>query len=151
MCNNVYINVQFQLAIIVPQLINIPKLALPEEVPTTRVTATAGSVALRQSLTLSCNVTILERLVVSPGINYNITWIKMDSVGQQVIGRDITIPTVRTVNGITTTITITFDSLRYGDRGRYICAAALNFTTTFDGGYDSDEYDITFDCELYIY
>ena len=149
MCNNVNIIVQFHLTIIVPQLINIPKLALPAEVPTTTVTAT-GSVVLRQSLTLSCNVTILERLVVSPGINYNITWIKMDSVGEQVIGRDITIPTVQTVNGITTTTTITLASLSYGDRGLYICEARLNFTATFDGGYDSDTYDITFDCELYI-
>ena len=85
--------------------------------------------------------------MVSPGIDYNITWIKMDSVSQGVIGKDINITTVMTVDDLTTTKTLIFDSLRFGDRGRYICLAELNVTTTLDGGDSLDKYDIILDCE----
>ena len=112
----------------------------------TNITA-SGSGALGQPFSLVCNVTILERLVVSPGIDYNITWMKMDSVSQGVIGKDINITTLTTVNPLTTTKSLIFDSLRFGDRGRYICLAELNVTTTLEGGNSSDQYDIILDCK----
>ena len=135
-------------SIIVLHLTNIPSLELPREFPMTSVTV-SGSGAVGQPFNLSCHMTTLERMVVLiPGIEYNITWMKMDSVGQEVIGRDINITTVTTVDDLTTTKTLIFDFLRLGDRGTYICLAEINVTATLDGGDSSDEYDIIFDCEL---
>ena len=93
-------------------------------------------------------MTLVEGMVVTLGIDYNITWMKTDNVSQGVIGKGINITTVTTVGDPTTTIMLTFDPLRYGDRGTYICMAKFNITTTQDGGEGSDEYDITTVCEL---
>ena len=120
---------------------------LPEGITITNVTA-SGSAEVGQSFTLSCNVTLVERMVVSPGSDYNITWMKMDNVSQGVIGKDINITTMTTVGDPTTTVTLTFDSLRFSDRGTYKCMADFNITTTLDVGKGSDEYDITTVCEL---
>ena len=72
----------------------------------------------------------------------------MDNVSQGVIGKDIDITTVITVGDPTTTVTLTFDPLRFGHRGTYICIAEFNITTTQDAGDSSDEYDILTFCEL---
>ena len=85
---------------------------------------------------------------MSLGIDYNITWMKVGSISQGVVGKDINITTVTAVGDPTTTVTLTFDPLRFGDRGTYICMAEFNITTTLDGGDGSDEYDIIVDCEL---
>ena len=120
---------------------------MPEDIPIVNVTA-IGSAEVGQSFSLSCSVTLVERMVVSPGMDYNITWMKMDYVSQGEIGKDINISTVTTVGDPTTTVTLTFDSLRFGDRGAYICMADFNITANLDEGEGSDEYDIITVCEL---
>ena len=85
---------------------------------------------------------------MSPGVDYNITWMKMDSVSQGVIGKDINITTVTEMGDPTTTVTLTFDPLKFGDRGTYICWAELNVTRTQDGGEGSEEVDVVVDCKL---
>ena len=93
-------------------------------------------------------MTLVERMVVSPGVDYNITWMKMDSVSQGIIGKDINFFTETVMGDITTIVTLTFDPLRFEDRGTYICMADLNVTRTLEGGEGSDEYDIVTVCEL---
>ena len=112
--------------------------------PITNVTD-SGSREVGQSFNLSCSVTLLERMVVTPGMDYNITWMKMDNASQGVVGMDINIPTVMAVGDPTTTVTLTFDPLTYGDRGIYICIAEFNITTTLDAGDGFDEYAIILD------
>ena len=125
----------------------IDVLELPEEVPIVSVTA-SGLTEVGQSLNLSCNVTLVERMVVSLGVDYNITWMKMDSVSQGVIGKDINITTVTVMSDPTTTVTLTLDPLRFGDRGTYICMADLNVIRTLEGGEESEEVDVIVDCKL---
>ena len=120
---------------------------LPDGVPMTTVTP-SGSSELGQPFNLSCSVTLVERMVVSPGIDYNITWMKMNSVNKGVIGYDIDITTVTAMNDTTTTIKLIFDQLQFEDRGNYICMAELNVTTTLDEGIGFDEADIVVDCKL---
>ena len=120
---------------------------LPESVPMSNVTA-SGSSEVGQSFNLSCSVTLLERMVVSPGIDYNITWTKMDNVSEGVIGKDINITTMTTISDPITTIKLIFDPLEFGDRGKYICNVEFNVTTTQDVGTGSDEVDVIVDCKL---
>ena len=72
----------------------------------------------------------------------------MDNISDGVIGKDINVTTVTVMGDPTTTVMLTFDPLRFEDRGTYICMADFNVTTTFDVGKGSDEYDITTVCEL---
>ena len=120
---------------------------LPESIPITKITG-SGSAELGQSFYLSCSVTLVERMVVSPGIDYNITWTKLYNVSQGVIGKDIDITTVTAIGDPTTTVTLTFDPLTFGDKGTYICIAEFNITQTLDLGNGSDVFDIICDSEL---
>ena len=120
---------------------------LPEDIPITNIIA-SGSAEVGQPFTLSCNVTLVERMVVFLGSDYYIGWMKLDSISQGVIGKDINITTVTVMGDPTTTVTLTFDSLRLGDRGTYICLAEFNVTTTLDDGEGSDEVDIVVECKL---
>ena len=121
-------------------------LELPDEIPIINITA-SGSGEVGQLFNLSCSVTLVERMWVSPGIDYNITWIKMDNVSQGEIGKDISIPIEATMIDSTTTLTLTFDRLRFEDRGTYICIAEFNITTTYDAGDESAQQDIITVCE----
>ena len=87
-------------------------------------------------------MTLVERMVVSPGMDYNVTWMKMDPISQGVVGKDINITAVTEVGDPTTTVTLTLDPLRFGSRGTYICIAEFNITKTQDAGDDTVEYDI---------
>ena len=88
--------------------------------------------------------------MVSLGMDYNITWIKMDNVSQGVMGEDINITTamMTAVGDPTTTVNLTFDPLRFGDRGTYICMAEFNISKTQDAGDNMDEVDVIVDCKL---
>ena len=118
---------------------------LPDWIPMTSSTG-SGSGEVGQPFNLSCSVTLVERMVVSPGSDYNITWMKMDSQGE--IGKHINIPTLTEVGDPTTTVTLAFDMLRFEDRGEYICIAEFNLTTTNDAKDGFDEYDIITASEL---
>ena len=128
-------------------LIFIHVLELPDDVPMTSVTA-SGSAEVGQSFNLSCSVTLVERMVVSPGIDYNITWMKVNNVNEGVIGKDINITTVTAMDDVTITVNLVFDPLQFGDRGNYICIAEFNVTTTQDEGIGFDEVDVVVDCKL---
>ena len=93
-------------------------------------------------------MTLVERMVVTPGMDYNITWMKMDNFSQGVIGEDINITTVMAVGDPTTTVTLIFDPLRFGSRGTYICMAEFNISKTQDAGDNMDEVDVIVDCKL---
>ena len=72
----------------------------------------------------------------------------MDNVSQGVIGKDINITSETVMGDITTTVTLTFDPVRFGDRGTYICMADLNVTRTKESGEESEEVDVVVDCKL---
>ena len=93
-------------------------------------------------------MTLVERMVVSPGMDYNITWLKIDDVSQGEIGKDINIPTVTAEGDPTTTVNLTFDPLRFEHRGTYICLAEFNISKTLDPGDNMDEVDVIVDCKL---
>ena len=93
-------------------------------------------------------MTLVERMVVSPGIDYNITWMKMNNVSNEVIGEDINITTLTAMGDPTTVIKLIFDPLQFGDSGNYICIAEFNVTTTLDDGIGFDDTDVIVDCKL---
>ena len=120
---------------------------LPEEIPIVTITA-SGSAEVGQSFNLTCNVSLVEGMVVSLGMDYSITWMKMDDVSQGEIGVTVNIPTVTVEGDPSTTVTLIFDPLKFDDRGKYICVAEFNVTTTGDEGDGFDEEDLIVDCEL---
>ena len=120
---------------------------LPKSVPITEVVS-SGSTEVGRSFNLSCSVTLVERMVVYPGIDYIITWLKMDSVSEGVIGKDINITTVTEMGDPTSTMKLIFDPLEFHHRGKYICMALFNVSTTQDKGEGSDEVNVIVDCKL---
>ena len=86
----------------------VPALPAPEVMITTEGDSTAG-----QQYTLTCTVTVVENLVVEPGVEW--------SGGRTPSG----VGSVRR-DGATFTLTLTFNPLRTSDGGQYTCTASVN-------------------------
>ena len=114
-----------------------------------------GSVKVSQSLTITCTITTVERLVVTPLI----TFIKMNDTDMEMLSnlnRPYTITTDDT--GSVTNYTLILDPVRFEDAGMYTCMAEFNVTgfnntndsstATYDYQEASDAITLIFDCKL---
>ena len=87
--------------------------------------SSVGSVEVGQSLTITCTITTVERLVVTPLI----TFIKMSETDIELLSnlnRPYTITTDDT--GSVTNYTLILDPVRFEDAGMYTCFAEFNVT-----------------------
>ena len=114
-----------------------------------------GSAEGGQSLTMTCTVTTVERLAVTPLI----TVIKMNDTDMEMISnlnKRYTITTDGT--GSVTNYTLILDPVRFEDAGMYTCMAEFNVTgfnntsdpstATYDYQENSDSFHLTVDCKL---
>ena len=117
--------------------------------------SSVGSVKVGQSLTITCTITTVERLVVTPLI----TFIKMNDTDMEMLSnlnRPYSITTDDT--GSVTNYTLILDPVRFEDAGMYTCMAVFNVTgfnntndsstATYDYQEDSDAITLIFDCKL---
>ena len=117
--------------------------------------SSVGSVKVGQSLTITCTITTVERLVVTPLI----TFIKMNDTDMEMLSnlnRSYSITTDDT--GSVTNYTLILDPVRFEDAGTYTCMAEFNVTgfnntndsstATYDYQEDSDAITLIFDCKL---
>uniref|UniRef100_A0A1X7SX74 Ig-like domain-containing protein n=1 Tax=Amphimedon queenslandica TaxID=400682 RepID=A0A1X7SX74_AMPQE len=87
--------------------------------------SSVGSVEFCQSLTITCTITTVERLVVTPMI----TFIKMNDTDMEMLSnlnRPYSITTDDT--GSVTNYTLILDPVRFEDAGMYTCMAEFNVT-----------------------
>ncbi|XP_019851153.1 PREDICTED: uncharacterized protein LOC105312503 [Amphimedon queenslandica] len=112
--------------------------------------SSVGSVEVGQSLTITCTITTVERLVVTPMI----TFIKMNDTDMEMLSnlnRPYSITTDDT--GSVTNYTLILDPVRFEDAGMYTCIAEFNVTgfnntndhstATYDHQEDSDVFTLT--------
>ena len=120
--------------------------------------SSVGSVEVGQSLTITCTITTVERLVVTPLI----TFMKMNETDMEMLSnlnRSYTITTDDT--GSVTNYTLMLDPVRFEDAGMYTCMAEFNVTgfnntndpstATYDYQEDSDTFTLIVDCKLLYY
>ncbi|XP_011407562.1 PREDICTED: neogenin-like [Amphimedon queenslandica] len=116
--------------------------------------SSVGSVEVGQSLTLTCTITTVERLVVTPMV----TFIKMNDTDMEMLSnlnRPYSITTDDTGSGSVTNYTLILDPVRFEDAGMYTCMAEFNVTgandtndpstATYDYREDSDVFNLTVD------
>ncbi|XP_019860105.1 PREDICTED: netrin receptor DCC-like, partial [Amphimedon queenslandica] len=114
--------------------------------------SSAGSVEVGQSLTITCTITTVERLVVTPMV----TFIKMNDTDMEMLSnlnRPYSITTDDTSS--VTNYTLILDPVRFEDAGMYTCMAEFNVTgvndtndpstATYDYREDSDIFNLTVD------
>ena len=97
--------------------------------------SSVGSVEVGQSLTVTCTITTVARLAVTP----NVIFIKMNENEMEMLS-DLDIPyTITTVDtGAVTNYTLMFNPLRFEDAGMYTCMAEFNVT-----GYNNTDNPAT--------
>ena len=110
-----------------------------------------GSVEVGQSLTITCTITTVERLVVTPLI----TFVKLNDTDFEILS-NLNITTDGT--GSVTNYTLILDPVRFEDAGIYACIAEFNVTgfnntndpstATYDYQEDSDTFNLIVDCKL---
>ena len=91
----------------------------------TVVFSSVGSVEVGQSLTVTCTITTIARLAVTP----NVIFIKMNETDMEMLS-DLDIPYTITTDdtGAVTNYTLMFNPLRFEDAGMYTCMAEFNVT-----------------------
>ena len=117
--------------------------------------STVGSIEVGQSLIITCTITTVERLVVTPMV----TFIKMNDTDMDMLSnlnRPYTITTDDT--GSVTNYTLILDPVRFEDAGMYTCMAEFNVTgfnntddpstATYDYQEANDVFNLTVDCKL---
>ena len=116
--------------------------------------SSVGSVEVGQNLTITCTITTVERLVVTPLI----TFIKMNETMEMLsnLNRPYTVTTDDT--GSVINYTLILDPVRFEDAGMYTCMAEFNVTgfnntndpstATYDYQEDSDTFTLIVDCKL---
>ena len=83
------------------------------------ITAPDGTPSAGESYTLTCTVEVVERLVVTPDVE----WLDPDN-NVVATGGDITVGSPET-SGTTTTLTLTFNPLLTSHGGEYTCRANI--------------------------
>ena len=118
--------------------------------------STMGSTKVGQNLNITCNMRVVERLVVTPKIEI----MKMNTTHTYLL-QDINIPYIITTDdtGSETNWTIILEPVRFEDRGVYICRADFNVTgingsndpstATYDAQFTEEVYELIVECELY--
>ena len=98
-----------------------------------------GTMSIGSFLTLSCEVQVVEGLIVQP----DIVWTKraVSNGGGNII---ISVGAVRTDN----TLTLTFNKLNTSDAGEYTCTAAVNVSIINLSVTNSSKFDIKIQSEL---
>ena len=101
----------------------------------TVVFSSVGSVEVGQSLTVTCTITTVARLAVTP----NVIFIKMNETDMEMLS-DLDIPYTITTDdtGAVTNYTLMFNPLRFEDAGMYTCMAEFNVT-----GYNNTDDSAT--------
>uniref|UniRef100_A0A1X7UP85 Uncharacterized protein n=1 Tax=Amphimedon queenslandica TaxID=400682 RepID=A0A1X7UP85_AMPQE len=124
-----------------------------ESLPPMKVNfSSVGSVEVGQSLTITCTITTVERLVVTPIV----TFIQMNETDMEMLSnlnRPYSITTDDT--GSVTNYTLILDPVRFEDSGMYTCMAEFNVTgfnntndpstATYDSQEDSDTFTLIVD------
>ena len=116
--------------------------------------SSVGSVEVGQNLTITCTITTVERLAVTPLI----TFIKMNDTDMEMlynINRPYSITTDDT--GSVTNYTLILDPVRFEDAGLYTCMAEFNVTgfnntndpstATYDYQEASDTFNLLILCK----
>ena len=121
----------------------------------TVVFSSVGSVEVGQSLTITCTITTVARLAVTP----NVTFIKINETDMEMLS-DLDVPYTITTDdtGAVTNYTLMFNPLRFEDAGMYTCMAEFNVTgynntddsatETSDMQEASDIFNLIVDCKL---
>ena len=121
--------------------------------------SSVGSVEVGHSLTITCTITTVERLVVTPLI----TFIKMNETMEMLsnLNRPYSITTDDTGSGSVTNYTVILDPVRFEDGAIYTCMAEFNVTgfnntddpstATYDYQEANDTFTLIVDCKLIIY
>ncbi|XP_019863518.1 PREDICTED: uncharacterized protein PB18E9.04c-like, partial [Amphimedon queenslandica] len=117
--------------------------------------SSVGSVEVGQSLTITCTITTVERLVVTPLI----TFFKMNDADMEMLSnlnRPYSI--TRDDTGSVTNYTLILDPVRFEDAGMYTCLAEFNVTgfnntndpstATYDSQEASDAFTLNVDCTI---
>ena len=101
----------------------------------TVVFSSFGSVEVGQSLTVTCTITTVARLAVTP----NVVFIKINETDIEMLS-DLDIPYIITTDdtGAVTNYTLMFNPLRFEDAGMYTCMAEFNVT-----GYNNTDDSAT--------
>ena len=119
--------------------------------------SSVGSVEVGQNLTITCTITTVERLVVTPLI----TFIKMNDTDMEMLSnlnRPYDITTNDTGSGSVTNYTLILEPVRFEDGAMYTCMAEFNVTgfnntndpstATYDSQEASDTFTLIVDCKL---
>ena len=121
--------------------------------------SSVGSVEVGHSLTITCTITTVERLVVTPLI----TFIKMNETMEMLsnLNRPYSITTDDTGSGLVTNYTLILDPVRFEDGAMYTCMVEFNVTgfnntndpstATYDYQEASDTFNLIVNCKLIIY
>ena len=101
----------------------------------TVVFSSVGSVEVGQSLTVTCTITTVARLAVTP----NVIFIKINETDMEMFS-DLDVPStiIKNDNGAVTNYTLMFNPLRFEDAGMYTCMAEFNVT-----GYNNTDNPAT--------
>ena len=111
-------------------------IALP---PPTVMVDYNGTMSIGSFLTLSCEVQVVEGLIVQP----DIVWTKR-AVSNDGGSSIISVGTAQTDN----TLTLTFTELNTSDAGEYTCTAAINVIVINLSVTNSSKFDIRIQSEL---
>ena len=123
----------------------------------TVVFSSVGSVEVGQSLTVTCTITTVARLAVTP----NVTFMKINETKIELLS-DLDVPYTITTDdtGAVTNYTLMFNPLRFEDAGMYTCMAEFNVTgynntdnpatETGDMQEASDAFTLTVGCKSLI-
>ena len=119
----------------------------------TVVFSSVGLVEVGQSLTVTCTITTVARLAVTP----NVIFIKMNETMKMLSDLDIPYTITTDDTGAVTNYTLMFNPLRFEDAGMYTCMAEFNVTgynntddsatETGDMQEASDVFNLTVDCK----
>ena len=120
----------------------------------TVVFSSVGSVEVGQSLTVTCTITTVARLAVTP----NITIRKINDTDMDMLSNlDIPYTITKDDTGAVTNYTFMFNPLRFEDAGMYACMAEFNVTgynntdnpatETGDMQEASDVFNLIVDCK----
>ena len=121
----------------------------------TVVFSSVGSVEVGQSLTITCTITTVARLAVTP----NVIFIKINESDMEMLS-DLDIPYTITTddNRAVTNYTLMFNPLKFEDAGMYTCMAEFNVTgynntdnpatETGDMQEASDAFNLILECKL---
>ena len=121
----------------------------------TVVFSSVGSVEVGQSLTVTCTITTVARLAVTP----NVIFIKINETDMEMFS-DLDVPStiIKNDTGAVTNYTLMFNPLRFEDAGIYTCMAEFNVTgynNTADSATEtgdmqeaSDVFNLIFSCNV---